>query len=174
MTEEMALTVIDSALNKSRRYLIPERITQRTLQAAAETLPERYRRTIEKADPLSQSGLETLVRLRLRSRGIRVTTQKHHPGVGHVDLLVGDRLVIEVDGRETHDTDDGFATDRVRDLRLFSDDVRCLRLTYAQVMHDWPTVEPIILSKIRRRDHRWGRGINGPQREWARRPLGYT
>ncbi|GAA0998470.1 hypothetical protein GCM10009563_22630 [Subtercola frigoramans] len=170
----MALTVIDSALNKSRRNLIPERITQRTLQAVAEKLPDRYRRAIAQADPLSQSGLETLVRLRLRSRGIGVTSQKHHAGVGHVDLLVGDRLVIEVDGRETHDTEEGFATDRHRDLILFRDDMRNLRLTYAQVMHDWQTVEPIILNKIRRRDHRWGRGMAPAGREWRRRPVGYT
>jgi very-short-patch-repair endonuclease len=103
-----------------------------------------------------------------------VTSQKYFPGVGHVDLLIGDRLVIEVDGRETHGTDEGFTTDRARDLVLFRDDLKCLRLTYAQVMHEWPAVEPIILSRIRRRDHRWGRGMNRAQGECRPRSLGYT
>ncbi|CAN5195052.1 hypothetical protein BH09ACT6_BH09ACT6_20550 [soil metagenome] len=159
MTEELALTVVDSALNQSARRTIPERLTKRMLLAAVEDMPERYRQAVARADPLSQSGLETLVRLRLRARGISVVTQKYHPEVGHVDLLVGDRLVIEVDGRETHDSDGGFVSDRARDLILFRDDMRILRLTYAHVMYNWHEVEPIILDKIRRRDHRWGRGV---------------
>jgi very-short-patch-repair endonuclease len=158
MPEEMAIAVVDSALNKSARGRIPERLNKRDLLDACDRLPARYTRAIAKADPLSQSGIETLVRLRLRAKGISVTSQHEHPEVGHVDLLVGDRLVIEVDGRETHDTEKGFATDRQRDLILFRDDMRTLRLTYAHVMYDWRVVEPIILGATRRREHRWPRG----------------
>ncbi|WP_188675438.1 hypothetical protein [Subtercola lobariae] len=46
MTEEMAIAVVDSALNKSARGRIPERLTKRDLLEACNTLPARYARSI--------------------------------------------------------------------------------------------------------------------------------
>lgn len=151
--EEMAIVLMDSALNLGFAGL-----TLRRLRHEFAGLPLRYQRAVAKADPGAQSGIETLVRLRLRSRGIRVRTQVYRSAVGHVDFLVGDRLVIEVDGREHHDTVEGFATDRERDLMLFASDHRSLRLTYDHVMYRWGEIEPLILAMVRRRDHRWPQG----------------
>jgi len=50
-------------------------------------------------DPGCGSGLETLARLHLRRRHIRVRSQVHIPPVGWVDLLIGGRLVLELDSR---------------------------------------------------------------------------
>jgi very-short-patch-repair endonuclease len=56
-------------------------------------------------------------------------------GVGRVDLVIGDRLVIECDSREFHDKADSYAADRARDLELLRQGYREIRLTYAQVVY---------------------------------------
>ncbi|WP_147304033.1 endonuclease domain-containing protein [Subtercola boreus] len=142
--------LIDSAL-----HLKVDGVTLASLGRLFEGLPARYRSALSRADPESESGIETLVRLRLRSLGISVRTQVRHRGVGRVDLLVGDRLVIEVDGREHHDSREAFASDRERDLVLFRDGFDRLRLTYAHVMYRWPEIEGVIVEAVRRRRHRW-------------------
>ncbi|GAA1394196.1 hypothetical protein GCM10009599_18240 [Luteococcus peritonei] len=114
------------------------------------------RRAIDALDR-GESGTETLVRLRLRARGVRLRTQVEIAGVGRVDLLVGDRLVIEVDSRAHHTGAENYANDRRRDLVLRSKGYVVVRLTLAQVMHDWPAVEQHLLAMIRRGDHRWPR-----------------
>ncbi|MFF2246848.1 endonuclease domain-containing protein [Arthrobacter sp. NPDC058130] len=47
----------------------------------------------------AESLLETLARTYFRHAGIRVETQVHIDGVGHVDLLLEGRLIVELDGR---------------------------------------------------------------------------
>lgn len=93
LPEEMAVVLIDSALNKRAMG-----ITLADLECNFAPLAQRYQRALAKADGASDSGIETLTRLRLRSRGIRVRTQVHISRVGFVDLVVGDRLVIETEG----------------------------------------------------------------------------
>ena len=44
----------------------------------------------------ADSGLESLLRWRLRRRGLRVRTQRQVFAVGRVDLLIGERLLVEV------------------------------------------------------------------------------
>ena len=148
LTEEMAVTLIDSALHERT-----DDVTVHDLEECFAPLGERYRRALSKADARSASGIETLVRLRLRARGIRVRAQVSIPRVGCVDLVIGDRLVIETDGRQFHDTVEAFATDRERDLELFAAGYERLRLTYAHVMYRWHEVGPIILAKVRARNH---------------------
>ncbi|WP_172582367.1 endonuclease domain-containing protein [Subtercola boreus] len=151
--EEMAVVLVDSALN-----LAIGDLTLHDLRRKFAGQGEKYARVLDRSDGGSQSGLETLVRLRLRSHGIAVRTQVRHRGVGAVDLLVGDRLVIELDGREHHDNADGFVSDRRRDLVLFSGGIERLRLTYHHVMHQWPETERVILDFVRRRRHHWRSG----------------
>lgn len=55
-----------------------------------------------------------MARLRLRRKGLDVTVQAHVAGLGHVDLLVGNRLVVEVDSREHHTGHDNYVEDRRR------------------------------------------------------------
>lgn len=101
----------------------------------------------------AESGTESLVRLRLRRRRLRVRAQIEIEGVGRVDLLVGDRLVIEVDSRAHHTGTENHSRDRWRDLRLHERGFVVLRLTWAQVMHHWDEVEPVILALASRRAH---------------------
>lgn len=149
-TEEMALTVIDSALNLGL-------VTESELRAQFESLPRRCRRVLEKAERHSQSGIETLVRVRLRKLGIHLTVQATISGVGHVDLLIGDRFVIECDSHSWHWLEDQYREDHRRDAALVSMDYVVFRVTYEMVMFDWARVESIVRHVVGARKHRWPR-----------------
>lgn len=97
----------------------------------------------------AESGTETMVRLRLRSLGVRVTPQVPIAGIGRVDLMIGDRLVIEVDSREHHTGEANYRSDRARDLALLARGYVVIRLTYEQVVHDWPATERHLRRIIR-------------------------
>jgi very-short-patch-repair endonuclease len=119
------------------------------------TVPRRFRHLQSRLDGASQSGLETMCRLALVSRGLRVRTQVPIAGVGAVDVLVGDRLVIELDGNEFHSGPREFANDRRRDLELARLGYRVIRLSFSQVMTDWDACEAVILRLVRAGEHRW-------------------
>lgn len=102
----------------------------------------------------AQSGLESLLRLRLHIIGIVLASQVQIPAVGRVDFVVGDRLIIEVDGKENHSGPDRRHDDLVRDAAASRLGYETLRFTYAQVVHDWSTVQAAILAAMTRlRDH---------------------
>ncbi|RFA16047.1 hypothetical protein B7R22_04740 [Subtercola boreus] len=108
------------------------------------------------ADGSAQSGLESKARLRLYALGIPHRSQVYFGGVGKVDLVIGDRIVLELDGREWHSTPAAFAEDRRRDLILTERGRHVIRLTYAQVMFEWPRIEGLLRELVARREHRWG------------------
>ena len=146
-----AIAAIDSALRLSGSLgWCFDRADLIDVLAAA---PRRYRRMLDWVDPRAESGLESLVRVRLRSLGIIATPQVSILGVGRVDLLVGDRLVIETDGK-AHHLGERFAQDRRRDAELLRRGYLVLRLTWATVLFDWPGTEALILEVVRRGDHR--------------------
>ncbi|MGZ8178424.1 type IV toxin-antitoxin system AbiEi family antitoxin domain-containing protein [Williamsia sp. SKLECPSW1] len=144
---EGLIVVVDSVLN-GRLATVDE------VETALVHAPRRVRELLARCDAQAQSGTETMVRLRLRSMNIAVTTQHPVPGVGSVDLLVGDRLVIEVDSHAHHTGVERYEADRARDRRLVQLGYVVLRLSYHQVVHDWPACEAAILDLIRRRAHR--------------------
>lgn len=102
----------------------------------------------------SESGTETITRLRLRARQIRVRPQVWIAGVGRVDLLIGQRLVVECDSRQHHTDQTAYQRDRDRDRILHARGYVVIRLTYQDVMTRWEEVEADILAIIRRRGHR--------------------
>ena len=75
-------------------------------------------------------------------------------GVGRVDFLIGECLVVEVDGAEFHTTREAFEEDRRRDALLSSLGYRVLRFSYNQINKRWPVVEAALLAAISRGDHR--------------------
>lgn len=111
----------------------------------------------------SESGTETVTRLRLRARQIRVRPQTWIAGVGRVDLLIGQRLVIECDSRMHHTDQGAYQRDRDRDRTLHSRGYLVIRLTYHDVMNRWNEVETDILAIIRRREHRQFPGGEAPR-----------
>ncbi len=116
-------------------------------------LPRRYRRILARSDAGSQAGTETLVRLRLRAIGFLLRIQVQVRGVGRVDLLVGDRLVLECDSHEWHWLEDSYEKDHERDAVLIQKGYLVLRLTYSQIINDWPRMESIIRGIVARGDH---------------------
>lgn len=138
-----AVVVVDSALN---RGLVSRSALERSL-----TTP-RGRRVLALADERAESGIETLARLGLRRLRVRVRSQVVVPGAGRVDLLIGDRLVLELDGRRWHGD---FEADRDRDRRLLALGYLVIRASYRQVMEEWDTIASQILTLVRRDEHRW-------------------
>ena len=110
---------------------------------------------LDLVDHRAQSGTESICRVRLRSAHIIARPQVRIGGVGHVDLLVGDRLVIELDSREHHSTSEGYAEDRRRDLELARLGYLVLRLAYAQALYHWEGVLAAVRGIIARGEHRW-------------------
>jgi very-short-patch-repair endonuclease len=150
-----AVVAVDSAKNQG---IVPPS----ALEAELASSP-RGRLVLSHADGASESGLETLVRLALRRRRLRVRSQVAVPGVGRVDLLVGERLVIELDGRTWH-TGERFQSDRDRDRLLVSAGYLVLRATYRDVMERLPELEEQVMTLVRRGDHLW-RGPHNSSRD---------
>lgn len=95
----------------------------------------------------AESGLESLLRWRLRRHGIRLRTQVTIVGVGRVDFLVGERVILEVDGELGH-AGDSRHKDLVRDANAAMWGYSTLRFDYALVVHDWDLVERAILARL--------------------------
>ena len=126
---ERVIAAVDSALRLGH-------IRHEEWLAAVSELPRRLRRILRQVNGESESIIESLARTRLTALGIKTKVQFRVAGVGRVDLLIGERLVIELDGREFHADDDHFEIDRARDAKLSIRGFRVLRFSYNQVMHD--------------------------------------
>lgn len=142
---EGLVVVLDSMLNKRMIEIADARAIVAASRFARLDLADR-------CDPKSESGTETIIRLRLRALRLHVRTQVNIAGVGRVDLLVGKRLIIEADSREHHLP--RYQSDRSRDRVAIGLGYLVIRLTYEDVIHHWDTVLADILSVIRRRAHR--------------------
>ena len=103
-------------------------------------------------DPSSESGGESAIRLRLRRLGVPYRSQVVIPGVGRVDFLIGNRLVIEADGFEFHGDREAFESDRARDRRLVELGYLVIRVTYRQ-LQSWPQIERSLLAIVRSGRH---------------------
>lgn len=101
----------------------------------------------------AESGTETMVRYGLEERGIPVRSQVTIRGIGRVDLLVGDRLVIEVDSRQHHHNEKAYHSDRRRDQQLLAQGYLVVRVTWEQVNLNLVEVEELIQLLVSRGDH---------------------
>lgn len=70
-----------------------------------------------------------------------------------MDFLLGDRVILEVDGIGNHDGASNRHKDLVRDANAAVWGFVTLRFDYALVVHDWPTVEAAILAHLDRGLH---------------------
>jgi len=138
-----SVVLVDSILNQ--RLLTQDQVDRICARSG------RGRRVLALSDARSESGIETLARVALVRARVGVHTQVRIPGIGRVDLLIGDRLVLELDGEEWHD----FERDRARDRALTFRGYLVIRASYRQVMDGWPIVEAQILALVRRREHLW-------------------
>ncbi|MEL4319657.1 DUF559 domain-containing protein [Leifsonia sp. YIM 134122] len=150
-----ALAALDSALNKRL-------LGQADLARMRPRIPLGKLWIFDRADAGAQSGLESLVRLLLATTRVQHRTQVWIAPAGRVDILIGDRLVLELDGRTFH-TGEAFEDDRRRDFALIMQGYLVLRISYQMVMNRWDEVAAGILHLVRRNEHRWGRATSaGP------------
>ncbi len=118
-----------------------------------ERITESARWLVDLARTDSESGLESLLRVRLHRLGISLHTQVEVPGVGRVDFVLGDRLILEVDGGLGHEGLENRRKDLLRDAVAAGHGFDTLRFDYEMVVHDWPVVEAAILAKLARGLH---------------------
>lgn len=152
--DETFFAALESAL---RRSLLPPG----GMAWLGARLPEDLRWMLGFARSDADSGLESLIRLRLHHLGISACTQVSIEGVGEVDFVIGDRLIVEADGKENHDDDPTTTNmsvsrrhkDLVRDARAAALGYETLRFDYAMIVHDWPTVAAAIVAKVRAGSH---------------------
>lgn len=138
-----ALAIWESAINKRL-------VTVAHLQAVDWTT-HAARALASEAGGASDSGLETLVVHRLARLGVHAVQQV--PLLGHeVDLLIGQRLVIQLDGFAYHQAAQRRA-DIAHDRRLRLAGYTRLRFDYIEVMDRWPLVERQILAAVAQNLH---------------------
>lgn len=139
---ETALVIWESALNKG---LVDAQALARL------PLPASAREVLVRARPFADSGLETIIIHRLRWMNLPMLPQAWV--IGHrVDLLIGERLVIQLDGA-TH-TGAQRTSDIEHDALLKLRGYHVLRFSYEQIMEHWEQVQAIIMEAVAQGLHR--------------------
>lgn len=139
--EELFFAAYESAWNKGM-------LTRTDREWIRRSVPARIRWLVDLARPDADSGLESLLRLRLVRLGVSLECQVLIVGVGRVDFLVAGRLIIEVDGRVNHDGPSLRHKDLVRDAAAAARGYETLRFDYALVVHEWHTVQRAIVARL--------------------------
>src|SRR5690606_4540664 len=121
--------------------------TRADVRRVCEGLPAALVVALSRARGLSGSITEAAFVFRADVFGVRVR-QQVQIGADRVDVLLGDRLVVELDSREFHERERDYA----RDARLGVRGYRVLRFSYHQVMREWPAVEAAVLAAVARGD----------------------
>lgn len=137
------IAVLDSLLHQRL-------ISRNRLEALILRGPRRVHHLIKHLEPRSESGIESIVRYLLAIAGIRTKIQVRVVGRDRVDIEVGDWLVIEADGRETHAKEAAFTSDRVRIVRLMRGGRIVLQFPFASIMYDFDTVVEVVIDVMAR------------------------
>jgi very-short-patch-repair endonuclease len=98
-------------------------------------------------DPRAESGLESIVRVLAQDLGFRVTSHVRFNGIGRVDLIVEDWIVVETDGAAFHDVSMS-PRDRRRDAQLTARGFSVVRPGYSLVVHDPATVARQLIGAV--------------------------
>jgi len=139
---ENALAIWEAALRQGKVAM--EKMRTLALSPPARAL-------LDDARPYADAGTESILYARLRWLGLPMRRQATI--LGHrVDLLIGDRLVIQIDGG--HHVGEQRASDNAHDTELILAGYYPIRVTYWQLMHDWHAVESRILEAVARGLHR--------------------
>ncbi len=135
-TDEQLIAAIESAVH--------EKLLSRSMAIALiQGLPRRQRRLAARINFQGESGMETIVRIRLELLGLRLI-QQVWIGEDRVDLVIDGWLIVELDGDEWHNPVD----DRMRTNRLIRAGYRVLRFGYAEVFDHWDETVATILEML--------------------------
>ncbi len=139
---EAALAVWESAFTKG---LVERQVLRRL------ALPPAARRLLEEARPFADSGLETLAIPRLR--WLRLPLRRQVWIAGHrIDLLIGERLVLQIDGG--HHVGVQRESDIAHDATLMLMGYHVIRVGYGQVIDRWHEVQELIMRAVAQGLHR--------------------
>jgi very-short-patch-repair endonuclease len=139
---EAALAIWESALQQGLVSL--EAMRRLALPPAARDLCDR-------AVPWSDSGLESFVVPRLRWMKLPIRPQPWISG-RRVDFLIGDRLVLQIDGG--HHVGAQREADIEHDAQLMLLGYHVIRVGYRQVVERWHTVQDLIMRAVAQGLHR--------------------
>ncbi|MFY9713731.1 MAG: DUF559 domain-containing protein [Microbacterium sp.] len=140
-----ALAIWESALNKK---LVDSAVLERI-----EWHSDRAKRLVALCTDLSDSGLESHFVCLMRAIGVPVRQQvwlDGHP----VDALIGDRLVVQLDGFAHHSTPADRRRDIEADARLRLRGYTVFRFDYHQVLFQPDMIQNIIRAAIAQGLHR--------------------
>ncbi|KQX05694.1 MULTISPECIES: endonuclease domain-containing protein [unclassified Leifsonia] len=146
-SETNALAVFESAVTK-RLVSLTE------LQLLAPTRREAFRRVVAATTALSDSGVESITKAGLAAVGIEMRQQVVIDG-HRVDGLIGERLVLQLDGFDAHSTPDQHDRDLRQDSRLEIQGYVVLRFSARRIRDDWPGVLSEILAVLAQGRHLW-------------------
>jgi very-short-patch-repair endonuclease len=135
--QEQLVVAVESALNK-------QLIALDDLDALAHRASVQAKEVLAFATDSSQSGLESLVRWRLHRIGIPAEAQVRIEGVGVADLRVGRTLLLELNGKATHD----FDADRERDTETAIRGYATLRFSQKGILRRWHRCELAVRNYI--------------------------
>ncbi|GAA3646907.1 endonuclease domain-containing protein [Microbacterium marinilacus] len=133
---EQAVAVWESAM---RKRLIEVQ------EMAGYSLPARARDVLALARPFADAGTESIVCHRLRWLDVSVVPQVVIAG-RPVDVLIGERLVLQIDGG--HHVGAQRDADIEHDARLRLMGYHVMRMSYDQVMNHWEKAQELILRAI--------------------------
>ena len=133
---ESALAVWESAL---RQGLVDRQAMGRM------PLPTAAIQLMQAAAPFSDSGLESFVVPRLTWMRLPIVPQVWIAG-HRVDFLIGERLVLQIDGG--HHVGAQRESDNEHDARLMLLGYHVIRVGYRQVVDRWPTVQDQISRAV--------------------------
>lgn len=114
----------------------------------------RFRRVVSLTSTDADSGIESITRVRLLGAGIVASEQVKIDG-HRVDLLIGERLIIQLDGKQHLSDPVQLARDRAQDRRLRRMGFTVLRYGYAEVVFGWGAVIDEIGRAMAQRLHLW-------------------
>lgn len=139
---EQALAVWESALRQG--LVVRESLRLMPLAPGARSL-------LEECSLHSDSGLETFIPVRLRF--LRLPIRQQVWLAGHaVDFLIGDRLVLQIDGG--HHVGVQRRSDIAHDALLTLLGYHVIRIDYVQIMTRWAEVHDVVVRAVAQGLHR--------------------
>ena len=141
---EVALAIWESALNKG---LVDLQALRRM------NLPPAARQLAEQVTPFADSGLESFAVPRLRWLKLPLRRQVWIAG-RRVDLLIGERLVLQIDGG--HHVGRQREADIAHDAALMLLGYHVIRVGYGQMIDRWHEVQDTIMRAVAQGMHRAG------------------
>ena len=139
---EAALAIWESAL---RKELVDREAIARL------PLPASVRGLLDAAQPWADSGLESFALPRLRWLGLPMVRQVWIAG-HRVDLLIGECLVLQIDGG--HHVGAQREQDIAHDAELMLMGYHVIRVGYRQMVDGWPIVQDVIMRAVAAGLHR--------------------